>query len=489
MVLSIIDPINHSRTLRVRLMEYMNTVESSNLESASTLNDLRETVDKMDGAFQAYLDAPRLDGEAALTDAYQSTYLAYRDRGIEPLIEAAEANDRQQFQQQIETVVQLDRQFEIELDNVLALHEQNAKRLNDEAQSRFVLGIYLIIAFGVLFLIVMAAVVILLKRSVLTPLENAKKHCGQIAEGMLATPVPVITSSRSEIQDLMRTLEQMRQSLTGIISQIRNSTQTVSDASKDIATGNVDLASRTDQQAAALTQTASSMVELSATVKQNNDNVLEASRLTSETVENAKTGEKISEEVIATMGLINSNSRKIEDITGVINSIAFQSNILALNASVEAARAGEQGRGFAVVAGEVRNLAKRSAIAAQEIESLVAESVANIQAGSGQVSQTGKAIATIIDSISRVNIKMEHISAASDEQSQGISQVEQAVTEMDGVTQQNSIRVQETAAAAASLEEQALHLMQAVSTFCLADNTQNQLPAGGKLALGHGVTV
>ena len=468
-VLSIIDPINHSRTLRVRVMEYMKAMEDGNLQSAPTMDGLNEVMVKADKAYRAYLDAPKLAGEAALADAYRTTYLAYREQGIEPMIEAARAGDQQRFKNQIATVVRLDRAYEIQLDQVLALHEQYAKRLNAEAQSNFTLGIGLIIAFGVLFLVVIAAVLVFLKRYVLNPLDNAKTHCSQISEGILDTPVPVKASSRSEIQDLMRTMEQMRRSLTEIISQVRSSTQTVSSASQEIAAGNVDLASRTEQQAAALTQTAASMEELGATVKQNTENVFEASRLTSEAVKNAKTGEKVSQEVIVTMGLINSSSKKIEDITGVINSIAFQTNILALNAAVEAARAGEQGRGFAVVAGEVRNLAQRSAVAAKEIEGLIAESVANIKAGSDQVSRTGDAIGAIIASVSQVDVLMDHIATASEEQSRGISQIEQAVTEMDSVTQQNSALVQESAAASASLEEQVMHLTHSVSTFRLAD--------------------
>lgn len=473
-VLSIIDPINHSRTLRVRVMEYMKTMEDGNLNAKPTTDGLNEVMSKADKAFQTYLAAPKLAGEAALADAYRKTYLTYRQQGIEPMIEAARANDQQRFKNQIATVARLDRAYEIQLDQVLALHEQDAKRLNSEAQNNFTFGIGLIFAFGVLFLVVIAAVLVFMKRYVLKPLDSAKLHCSQISEGILHTPVPVKASSRSEIQDLMRTMEQMRCSLTAIISQVRSSTQTVSSASQEIAAGNVDLASRTEQQAAALTQTAASMEELGATVKQNTANVFEASRLTSEAVKNAKTGEKVSQEVIVTMGLINSSSKKIEDITGVINSIAFQTNILALNAAVEAARAGEQGRGFAVVAGEVRNLAQRSAVAAKEIESLIAESVANIKAGSDQVSRTGDAIGAIIASVSQVDVLMDHISTASDEQSRGISQIEQAVTEMDSVTQQNSALVQESAAASASLEEQVMHLTHSVSTFRLADVQASQ---------------
>lgn len=365
-------------------------------------------------------------------------------------------------------MIRLDRQYEIILDKVLAQHEAYAKKLNEDAQRHFSSGVIILILIGVLFGVVIVGISMLMRRFVLSPLFSAVKHCNFIAEGHLDTPVPVKRSSRSEIQSLMESLEGMRVSLTGIIMQVRDSAHSVSTASSEIAAGNIDLASRTEQQAAALTETAASMEELGATVKQNTDNVFEACRLTAEAVENAEKGEKVSREVITSMGLINSSSKKIEDIISVINGIAFQTNILALNAAVEAARAGEQGRGFAVVAGEVRSLAQRSAVAAKEIESLIAESVNTIHVGSEQVSRTGEAMNAIISSVSRVNVLMEHISTASDEQSRGIGQIEQAVTEMDSVTQQNSALVQESAAAAASLEEQVQYLTHAVSTFRLS---------------------
>ncbi|MBU9846853.1 methyl-accepting chemotaxis protein [Rahnella ecdela] len=468
-VLSVIDPINHSRTSRVRVMEYMKEIENSNGQQTSTaLDGVNEVIAKADAAFQAYMNAPKLPGEDELAQAYRTTYLEYRHNGIQPLIDAAKAGDQARFKAQIPTVIKLDRQYEIVLDKVLALHEQYARNLNNDAQDNFKFGIGLTIGFGLLFLIIIIGVVILLKRFVLTPLLNSRDHCRQIAEGYLDTPVPVNARSRSEIEELMQSIEHMRQSLTRIIGQVRDTSHTVAHASQEISAGNIDLASRTEQQAAALTQTAASMEELGATVKQNTENVTRASGLTREAVKNARAGEKVAQDVIGTMGRINSSSKKIEDITGVINSIAFQTNILALNAAVEAARAGEQGRGFAVVASEVRSLAQRSAVAAKEIENLISESVANIKEGSEQVSRTGDSISAIISSVTQVDVLMEHISTASDEQSRGISQIEQAVTEIDGVTQQNAALVQESAAAAASLEEQVLYLTQSVSAFRLA---------------------
>ncbi|MFD3246543.1 methyl-accepting chemotaxis protein [Rahnella aquatilis] len=468
-VLSIIDPINHSRTSRVRVMEYMKEIENGDgQQSKPALDGVIEVVGKADAAFQAYLDAPKLPGESGLAGEYRNTYQEYRQNGIQPLIEAAKAGDQIAFKAQIPEVVKLDRQYEIVLDKVLALHEQYAKNLNSDAQSHFKFGIGLTVGFGLLFLIIIISVLMLMKRFVLTPLLSSRDHCRQIAEGYLDTPVPVKAQSRSEIEELMQSIEHMRQSLTRIIGQVRDTSHTVAHASQEISAGNIDLASRTEQQAAALTQTAASMEELGATVKQNTENVSRASSLTREAVQNARAGEKVAQDVIGTMGRINSSSKKIEDITGVINSIAFQTNILALNAAVEAARAGEQGRGFAVVASEVRSLAQRSAVAAKEIESLISESVANIREGSDQVSRTGDSISAIISSVSQINVLMEHISIASDEQSRGISQIEQAVTEIDGVTQQNAALVQESAAAAASLEEQVLHLTRSVSAFRLA---------------------
>lgn len=468
-VLSIIDPINHSRTSRVRVMEYMKEIENGDgQQSNSALDGVTEVIGKADAAFQAYLDAPKLSGESRLAEEYRSTYQNYRQNGIQPLIDTAKAGDQVAFKAHIPAVVKLDRQYEIVLDKVLALHEQYAKNLNSDAQSHFKFGIGLTIGFGLLFLIIIISVLVLLKRFVLVPLLSSRDHCRQIAEGHLDTPVPVKAQSRSEIEELMQSIEYMRQSLTRIIGQVRDTSHTVAHASQEISAGNIDLASRTEQQAAALTQTAASMEELGATVKQNTENVSRASSLTREAVQNARAGEKVAQDVIGTMGRINSSSKKIEDITGVINSIAFQTNILALNAAVEAARAGEQGRGFAVVASEVRSLAQRSAVAAKEIESLISESVVNIREGSDQVSRTGDSISAIISSVTQINVLMEHISTASDEQSRGISQIEQAVTEIDGVTQQNAALVQESAAAAASLEEQVLHLTRSVATFRLA---------------------
>ncbi|HDR2751807.1 methyl-accepting chemotaxis protein [Enterobacter sp. RHBSTW-00175] len=467
-VLSIIDPINHSRTLRVRVMEYVKMVEAGDsADQAEKLSSVKAALSKADNAFAAFMDAPRLQDEAPLVSAYQEAWQNYRNQGLEPLINAAQAHDVTKFNALITTVSQLDRKYEIVLDQVLSVHQKYAKSLNEDASSNFVSGLWLIATFAILFVAVVIAVSLLMKRFIFAPVNLAREHCSQIAAGELTHPVPVKANSSNEIDNLMGSMEQMRLALLDTISQVRDASHTVTHAAQEIASGNIDLASRTEQQASALTQTAASMEELSATVANNTENVNQAGKLVQDAVKNAHTGEAVTREVIETMNTIAANSKRIEDITSVINSIAFQTNILALNAAVEAARAGTQGRGFAVVASEVRTLAQKSAVAAKDIESLIAQSVASVKNGAELVHRSGDVIDSIITSVNKVNTLMEQISVASEEQSRGIGQVGQAVTEMDGVTQQNAALVQESAAAAASLEEQAQHLSHSISSFSL----------------------
>ena len=467
-VLSIIDPINHSRTMRVQVMEYMHLLENGNLTSAAErLEGIKAVMAKADDSFRAFSEAPKLKNEHASVALYVEAWQNYRNQALVPLLAAAQSNSAAQFNALIPQIASYDRQFEIQLDNVLAIHQDYARTLNAEAKSNFRFGIGAIFTFVALFLLVIAGVQLLMKRYVFNPIQQIGEQCQQIAAGQLDRPIVTHARSHNELDRLQDSMEQMRQSLVRIIGQVRDSSQTVAQASRDIASGNIDLASRTEQQAAALTETAASMEQVSATVKNNTDNVAQASHLTREAVKNAREGEKVAQEVIGTMDRITTNSRKIEDITSVINGIAFQTNILALNAAVEAARAGTQGRGFAVVASEVRSLAQRSAVAAKEIEGLITESVKNVHSGSQQVQRTGAAITEIINSVNKVNGLMEHISVASDEQSRGIMQIEQAVNEMDSVTQQNAALVQQSASAAASLEEQTHTMTQAVSAFRL----------------------
>jgi methyl-accepting chemotaxis protein len=265
--------------------------------------------------------------------------------------------------------------------------------------------------------------------------------------------------------------------LQEIVGQIKEATDLINTAAKEIASGNQDLSSRTEEQASSLEETASSMEQLTSTVKQNADNARQANELAGNAQQVAIKGGEVVGQVVDTMSAIHQSSSKIADIIGVIDGIAFQTNILALNAAVEAARAGEQGRGFAVVATEVRNLAQRSAAAAKEIKGLISDSVEKVETGNKLVDQAGRTMEEIVTSIKRVARIMGDISDASREQSSGIEQVSLAVSQMDEVTQQNAALVEEAAAAAESLEEQAHNLAQAVSVFSLARSSHGQTRA------------
>ncbi|MEQ6887178.1 methyl-accepting chemotaxis protein [Halomonas sp. CS7] len=315
-----------------------------------------------------------------------------------------------------------------------------------------------------------------LRKIIIIPLQVAVETLETIARADLSRPIRVL--SRNEIGKLFTAMRDMQQSLTRIVSDVRDGTDSIHVGSREIAGGNADLSSRTEQQAASLEETASSMEELTATVRQNADNARQANGLAQEATQTAERGGEVVEQVVKTMHGIAGSSQKVADITGVIDSIAFQTNILALNASVEAARAGEHGRGFAVVAEEVRNLASRSADAAKEIKGLIDGSVTQVQEGSALVEQAGTTMQDVVNSVRRVTDIMDEISAASQEQSDGIEQVSQAVGQMDQVTQQNASLVQEASAAAASLEEQADRLEQAVAVFKLTEGERAAAPAG-----------
>jgi methyl-accepting chemotaxis protein len=295
------------------------------------------------------------------------------------------------------------------------------------------------------------------------------KIAGSIAEGDLSIAINTKSSDRGS---LLIEMKQMRNSLVDIVSQVRRGTHTITTASREIAAGNTDLSSRTELQASSLEKTASAMEELTSTVKQNADNAREANHLAATASDVARKGGDVVSQVVGTMGEINSSASKIADIIGVIDGIAFQTNILALNAAVEAARAGEQGRGFAVVASEVRNLAQRSAAAAKEIKQLIGDSVEKIGRGSKLVGQAGETMDEVVASVKRVTDIMSDIASASAEQSAGIEQVNLSIIEMDGMTQQNAALVEEAAAAFQSLQDQAAELQRVVSIFKLAEGEE-----------------
>ncbi|EJM95645.1 methyl-accepting chemotaxis protein [Herbaspirillum sp. YR522] len=338
----------------------------------------------------------------------------------------------------------------------------------DDINTAFYRNALILLVLGGAMMAIIAAIAAYMLRSIIGQLggepSDAAAIVERIAQGDLATP---ITLRARDQHSLLHSIKTMRDSLSGIVSGVRTGTDTIATGSQQIASGNLDLSSRTEEQASALEETASSMEELTSIVRQNADNARQANQLAASASAVAGNGGEVIGRVIHTMTEINDASRRIADIIGVIDSIAFQTNILALNAAVEAARAGEQGRGFAVVASEVRSLAQRSATAAHEIKALIGNSVDKVNAGTQLVEQAGSTMREIVDSVRHVTDVVAEISAASSEQSAGIEEVNRAITQMDGVTQQNAALVEQAAAAAASMQDQAAKLAQLVSVFAL----------------------
>lgn len=352
------------------------------------------------------------------------------------------------------------------LDLATAFADSQDQQLQSEGKKAIADGataIQLTLIFSALAVLVAAALGFFLTRSITRPLHTAVKVAENVAAGDLTTQIHV--TSNDETGQLMQGLKNMNENLLKIVTEVRAGTNAIHSASGEIAAGNLDLSSRTEQQASSLEETASAMEQMTATVKQNADNARQANQLAAQASRVAVQGGEVVGEVVHTMEGINASSRKIVDIIAVIDGIAFQTNILALNAAVEAARAGEQGRGFAVVASEVRNLAQRSASAAKEIKVLIDDSVAKVDNGTQLVAKAGSTMAEVVSSVKSVTDIVGEIAIASNEQSTGIEEINKAITQMDEVTQQNAALVQEASSAAYSLNEQAERLSQAISIF------------------------
>ncbi|ELY6305861.1 Tar ligand binding domain-containing protein [Cronobacter sakazakii] len=441
---------------------------SEQLESAAAdIGKLRADLEKFRTGDHGSIDK-------ATTDVIYNSSYQLLTRAIVPMYDALKAGRGDEY-------VQLSNQPRRELRRnfTAAIEQYNTeidKLIRDDKQQitwwvdtcRNVLIAALVIGLLIVFLTDRYLVRYLVK-----PLECIEAHLQILADGKLQTRI--MDMGKNCAGKLVPFIQDMQDNWVRTVSDIRSSSHEIYRSAGEIAAGNTDLSSRTEEQASALEQTAASMEELSAVVKQNADNASQASQLAQTASQDANKGGEIVGHVVSTMNNISASSQKIVDIIAVINSIAFQTNILALNAAVEAARAGEQGRGFAVVASEVRNLAQRSAQSAKEIEGLIAASADSVKTGSEQVALAGEAMAKIVRGVTNVTDIMGEIASASAEQSKGITQVGQAVVEMDSVTQQNAALVEQSSAASASLEEQARRLTEIVSIFQLP--TANEPPS------------
>ncbi|EEO8615255.1 HAMP domain-containing protein [Salmonella enterica] len=460
---------NHLRTARINMIHAGAASRIAEMDEMKANIAAAETrIKQSQDGFNAYMSrAVKTPADDALDNELNARYTAYIN-GLQPMLKFAKNGMFEAIiNHENEQAKQLDAAYNHVLLKAIELRTERARLLSEQAYQRTRLGMMFMIGAFTLALVLTLMTFMVLRRTVIQPLQQSASRIERIAAGDLTMADE--PTGRSEIGRLSHHLQQMQHALQQTVGAVRQGAEEIYRGTSEITAGNTDLSSRTEQQAAAIEQTAASMEQLTATVKQNADNAHHASKLAEDASGKACRGGQMVSGVVQTMGNISTSSKKISEITAVINSIAFQTNILALNAAVEAARAGEQGRGFAVVASEVRTLASRSAQAAKEIEGLIGASVSLIEQGSEEVIAAGSTMNEIVDAVKRVTDIMLDIAAASDEQSRGIVQVSQAISEMDRVTQQNASLVEEASAAAASLEEQAARLTQAVDAFRLHD--------------------
>ncbi|SLM62939.1 MULTISPECIES: methyl-accepting chemotaxis protein [Dickeya] len=458
------DQYFRSVTRMARVMDYLQFNDTENAKK--TLDMALTAINNTKGALEKFKSAQHVGMDQKITNDMVASWSELLTTAIDPMYAALQKNDLEGFRNVFRKVyppaswafgdaAQKYTAVVTNSDFIETVSQHNSWTQN-------VLMMALLISI-VIFLVSERY----LTRYLVNPVSSIQAHLGKLIAGRLDSHLAEF--GRNCAGRIIPDINQLQRSLRETVSLIRDTAETIYQGATEIRQGNNDLSGRTEQQASALQETAASMEQLSSTVQHNAENVHQATLLAQEASQAATEGGKITSNVVETMDSITASSRKIADITSVINGIAFQTNILALNAAVEAARAGEQGRGFAVVAGEVRSLAQRSAQAAKEIEGLIAESVSRVDVGSSQVKQAGEAMQSIISSVAHVSDLIGEIASASDEQSRGIAQIGQAVNEMDGVTQQNATLVEQALAAISSLEEQARQLTQAVEVFHLGD--------------------
>jgi methyl-accepting chemotaxis protein len=465
----------------VRLIDRnrMAIAESMNGDPAivsQRMDEVEKRFEEVNRLWDDFTSAPLTTQEKELAERALTSRKKFVEDGVNPTIAALRAINVHQAMELLQGPMrELYLAAEKDIDVLIKLQDTQAQRDYNDAQGRYALIRNVSVTatvFGVLLGILMGAWLI---RAILGPLEKSVRLARSVATGDLTQKIDV--SSNDETGQMMQALKEMHASLVITVEKVRAGTHAIGLASREIAMGNADLSSRTESQASSLEETASSMEELTSTVKQNADNARQANQLVVSASDVAIRGGNVVGQVVETMGSIKTSSRKIVDIIGVIDGIAFQTNILALNAAVEAARAGEQGRGFAVVAAEVRNLAQRSAGAAKEIKSLIADSVERVDLGSKLVDEAGKTMDEIVNSVKHVADIMSEIMAASQEQSAGIEEVNKAIVQIDEMTQQNAALVEQAAAAAESMQNQAAALAEAVAVFRTENSVSSAAPS------------
>ncbi|MGZ0105327.1 methyl-accepting chemotaxis protein [Achromobacter sp. KK8] len=472
-------PLNRAYTvfLRARLLLSTSLMDMQQGKTEQAAAQAKRSEGLMQDAFKmmdAFRKAPPLAGTEALGQALEAALKEY-DTVLKGQAAALSNMAIQDYLNLNDSASNVNTKFREAVDNYLSFIDKRTDEFAAQAAVDHGVSRSVTIALLVIALVLAIGCWIFINRTVLKPLHEAGDHFEKISGGDFTGRIEV--RSTNEIGQLFAAIKRMQESLTRTVAIVRRGVDEINVGSREISAGNTDLSSRTEQQAASLEETAASMEELASTVKQNADNARQANQLAASASDVAERGGSAVAEVVNTMQGISASSRKISEIVSVIDGIAFQTNILALNAAVEAARAGEQGKGFAVVAGEVRSLAQRSAQAAKEIKGLIEDSVSKVGAGSQQVERAGATMQEIVASVKRVTDIMGEISAASEEQSSGIDQVNRAVSQMDEVTQQNAALVEEAAAAAGSLQEQAQRLAEAVAVFKINAGDVIEVPA------------
>ncbi|MBV8500257.1 MAG: MCP four helix bundle domain-containing protein [Paucibacter sp.] len=430
------------------------------------LTELDTGLQRSDQVWKDYTSTYLTPDEQKLADVFVPAYQAFVRDGVQPLREAVRSSQAELAGKIYhEKLVPLSAPAVASLGKLIQLQIDVAREEYEKANATKASVTWTTAILSTLALVVGIALAVVISRSITVPIGQAVHVAKAVAGGDLSSEI--VVQGKDETAQLLESLREMTAGLVEIVSKVRNSSDSIATGSAEIATGNADLSQRTEEQASNLEQTAASMEQMNATVRSNAESVRQAGELAASASGVAGKGGEVVGRVVSTMEEITASSKKINDIIGVIDGIAFQTNILALNAAVEAARAGEQGRGFAVVAGEVRTLAQRSAQAAREIKALIAQSVETVERGSSLVDEAGLTMGEIVNQVERVAAIVNAIGTATNEQMQGIGQVSEAVTQLDQVTQQNAALVEESAAAAESLKHQAASLAEVVRVFKL----------------------